>query len=307
MPVSTPSPPGSRRVAFSKGHGTENDFVLIEDVDDELELTPEQVRSICDRRAGVGADGVLRVVRGGHVAGWAGRPDVWFMDYRNADGSIAEMCGNGVRVFVRYLMSSGLATGEQIPVGTRDGLKQTWVLPDGRIRVAMGPTRVLGHDVTVRAAHGATTGAYRVDVGNPHAVALLDDASALADLDLARAPAWTPSVAFPDGVNIEFVHRLGDREIAMRVFERGSGETRSCGTGTCAAVAAIAAESAVSARPVSYRVDVPGGQVEVELDSGPDGDLSFLTGPAVLVARGELWLGPRGILAGPAELSSVLS
>ncbi len=303
----TPPPAEPRRVAFSKGHGTENDFVLIEDADDELELTPEQVRSICDRRAGVGADGVLRIVRGGRVAGWAGPPDVWFMDYRNADGSIAEMCGNGVRVFVRYLMNSGLASGDQLLVGTRDGLKQTWVLPDGRIRVAMGPTRVLGHDVTVRAPHGVPVGAYRVDVGNPHAVAFLDDASALADLDLGRPPTWTPSVAFPDGANIEFVCRISDRTIAMRVFERGSGETRSCGTGTCAAVAATAAETAVPARPVSYRVEIPGGQVEVELDSGPGGDLSYLTGPAVLVARGELWLGPHGIVAGPAELSPVLS
>ena len=209
------------------------------------------------------------------------------MDYRNADGSIAEMCGNGVRVFVRHLIDEGLVVGPSVPVGTRAGLRTTEVLPDGRIRVAMGPARVSTDDVRVLTADGREFAAVPVDVGNPHAVSFCSDPAAI---DLRDAPTWQPGEAFPHGVNAEFVSAPGPRHLAMRVYERGSGETRSCGTGTVAAAAAWhhrhGPHEAVDGAPgesVRYRVDVPGGTVEVEL-----GEQTFLTGPAVVVARGEL-------------------
>ena len=273
--------------AFAKGHGTENDFVLLVDRDARDPLTEDQVRWICDRRAGIGADGVLRAVAGRHIPEWSGDPDIWFMDYRNADGSIAEMCGTGVRVFVRHLIDEGLVAGPAVPVGTRAGLRTTEVLPDGRIRVAMGPARVSSSDVRVLTADGRELAAVPVDVGNPHAVSFCADP---ASIDLREAPTWQPGEAFPHGVNAEFVSARGPRHLVMRVYERGSGETRSCGTGTVAAAAAWhhrqvsqRAGDTAPGEAVSYRVDVPGGTVEVEL-----GEQTFLTGPAVVVAKGEL-------------------
>jgi diaminopimelate epimerase len=289
-----------RSRTFAKGHGTENDFVLLVDRDALEPLTDDLVRWICDRRAGLGADGILRAVAGRHIPEWSGDPDAWFMDYRNADGSIAEMCGNGVRVFVRHLLDEGLAVGPTVPVGTRAGLRTTEVLPDGRIRVAMGPAQVDADDVRVRTADGGQFTAVPVDVGNPHAVSFCADPAAV---DLRDAPTWEPGGAFPYGVNAEFISRLGPRHLAMRVYERGSGETRSCGTGTVAAAAAWHARHdepqpevhGASSEAVSYRVDVPGGTVDVEL-----GEETFLTGPAVIVARGELlvpaaFAGPTGV------------
>jgi diaminopimelate epimerase len=270
-----------RSWAFAKGHGTENDFVILVDPGDERPVSDDLVRWICDRRAGLGGDGILRAVTGRHVPGWAGDPDVWFMDYRNADGSLAEMCGNGIRVFVRHLIDEGLAGGPVVPVGTRAGLRLTEVLPDGRIRVAMGPARVAALDVRVLTADDRTFAAVPVDVGNPHAVSFCADP---AEVDLRAAPRWQPADAFPSGVNAEFVAERGPGHLVMRVFERGSGETRSCGTGTVAAAAAWHARHCSAGHaPVRYRVEVPGGTVDVEL-----GDQAYLTGPAVIVARGEL-------------------
>ncbi len=142
-----------------------------------------------------------------------------------------------------------------------------------------------------------------MDVGNPHAVTFVPDRAALEDLDLTRAPAYGPAEAYPDGTNVEFVARLDQRRIAMRVFERGSGETRSCGTGTCAAAAAAAVEfgegeAGEGDRPLTYRVDVPGGSVEVELGDGQ----SFLTGPAVLVADGSFEIDDAGVLSAAGKV-----
>ncbi len=276
------------RWAFAKGHGTENDFVILVDRDGANPVTAEQVRWICNRRAGIGGDGILRAVRGRHVPEWDGDPEIWFMDYRNADGSIAEMCGNGIRVFVRYLVDEGLTEGPLVPVGTRAGLRETEVLSDGRIRVAMGPARVLSEQVRVSTADQQAFDAVGVDVGNPHAVSFCADPDVL---DLRSAPTWEPAAVFPHGVNAEFVAERGPHRLAMRVFERGSGETRSCGTGTVAAAAAwhdrhgvvATPDLAAHTTPVRYQVDVPGGSVEVEL-----GEQAYLTGPAVIVARGEL-------------------
>jgi diaminopimelate epimerase len=279
-----------RRWSFTKGHGTENDFVVILDRESMLEIGPADVRFICDRRAGVGADGLLRAVLAKHVDGWDGDGALWFMDYRNADGSIAEMCGNGIRVFARFLLDQDLVSGPVVEVATRSGLKVATVLPDGRIRVTMGRVAVGSQSVVVTTADGADHKAMTANVGNPHAVSFADN---LDLLPLCAPPRWDPAEEFPDGVNLEFVRELGPRHIAMRVYERGVGETHSCGTGTVAAAAAARAhDQDLTPLPVTYRVDVPGGTVEVELTENE----AYLTGPAVLVAHGELALPERTAL-----------
>jgi diaminopimelate epimerase len=270
-----------RRWRFSKGHGTQNDFVVLLDRENVLDPSVDDVRWLCDRHAGIGGDGLLRVVLARHVPEWEGDPGLWFMDYRNADGSVAQMCGNGVRVFVRYLLEEGLASGPDVDVATRAGLKPASVRVDGRIRVGMGAVDVDPATVRVTTAAGDAYDATPVDVGNPHAVSF---ATRLGALDLTRAPSWEPAARFAEGVNLEFVEPVGERHVAMRVFERGVGETRSCGTGTVAAAAASAARE--GSGDGTWTVDVLGGQVEVELTGGQ----AFLTGPAVLVAHGEVAL-----------------
>ena len=266
---------------FLKGHGTENDFVLLPDLDGAVhgglsaEEMAQRVRALCDRRAGIGGDGVLRVVR-------ASTPEAeWFMDYRNADGSVAEMCGNGIRLFVRHLVDEGLADpSAPVRVDTRDGVKTLTV--DGDLVTAdLGSPRVLGE--TKVSVEGRELGALHVDVGNPHAVAFvdsLDDAGRLLD------PPGHDAAVYPVGVNVEFVVRRGQRHVAMRVHERGSGETRSCGTGACAVMvaAALADDARPTSEDVAYRVDVPGGRLTVTWTTD---DRVLLTGPAVVVARGE--------------------
>ncbi len=275
---------GAAGIGFVKGHGTENDFVLLPDPDGVLELTPARVRALCDRRRGLGADGVLRVVR--TAVGWdLGTPPPagaeWFMDYRNADGSVAEMCGNGVRVFARYLAETGAVAGPELTVATRGGGKPVRFEADGRLRVSMGAYR-LGGDGTATVA-GQRFGGVAVDVGNPHLACVTD--VALDRLDLREAPGYD-TAQFPDGVNVEFVTPVhggaDDGEVRMRVHERGVGETRSCGTGTVAATAAALRHAGADEGALTVRV--PGGQVRVELSGGA----ATLTGPAVLVASGEL-------------------
>ncbi|HYF74265.1 MAG TPA: diaminopimelate epimerase [Nocardioides sp.] len=261
---------------FLKGHGTENDFVLLPDHDGSLhgELSADRVRALCDRRAGIGGDGVLRVVR---------RDDRWFMDYRNADGSIAEMCGNGIRVFARHLIDEGLVdAGSPIEVDTRDGVKVLSV--DGDLITAdMGTPRLLGD--TIVGVGTTSWPARHVDMGNPHAVAFVDTLDPRGPVGPLLDPPSRDLETYPHGVNVEFVVRRGERHVAMRVHERGSGETRSCGTGACAVM--VASALADGARPteadVSYRVDVPGGTLTVTWTTD---DRVLLTGPAVIVARG---------------------
>lgn len=272
---------------FVKGHGTLNDFVIVDDPDGEVDLSAAQVAALCDRRRGVGADGLLRVVRGRHVRGWTGDPSAWFMDYRNADGSIAEMCGNGLRVFARYLREVGHvdAACDEVPVGTRAGQRVASYVGDD-IRVALGCPRVEldAVQVAVGAQHWM---AARVDVGNPHAVAVVG-AGELDGLRLLEAPAWQPRAAFPQGVNVEFVEELGPKEARMRVFERGVGETMSCGTGTVAVAATLAARAQASA--ASYLIHIPGGSVRVDLADGE----AYLTGPAQLTFAGTFTLNTEG-------------
>jgi diaminopimelate epimerase len=266
-------------VEFLKGHGTQNDFVLLPDVDGALDLTAARVRALCDRQQGLGADGVLRIVPAARVPGLA--TDVeWFMDYRNADGSIAEMCGNGVRVFVRYLVEAGLAKPGEFSIATRAGDRRVQVAGD-TVTVDMGLASVFGESVAT--IGGRTLPGLAVDVGNPHLVCALDDTDVdLAGLDLSVAPGHDP-VVFPHGVNVEFTRSLNTDELRMRVHERGVGETRSCGTGTVAAVAAALHRADRNTGEVA--VHIPGGTVIVGIAA--DGEAT-LTGPAVLVARGEL-------------------
>jgi diaminopimelate epimerase len=271
---------------FVKGHGTENDFVLLPDPDGTVhgDLAPRVVRALCHRRRGIGADGVLRVIRTDAYAGHeplaarvAGQAE-WFMDYRNSDGSVSEMCGNGIRVFARYLVEEGLVDCvEPLPIGTRAGVRTAHFGSDGLITVDMGLGELQG-DVEVCVGDRSWK-ASRISMGNPHAVVMVED---LADAGpLLESPGYDPA-DFPQGVNVEFVREVAARHLAMRVYERGSGETRSCGTGACAAaLAAAAVEGAV--RPQVWRVDVPGGSLYVHwLD---DGRLE-LGGPAVLGVRG---------------------
>jgi len=260
-------------VRFVKGHGTENDFVLLPDVVDGLD--DETVRTLCDRRRGVGADGVLAIVR--VAAPTDGHPR-WFMDYRNADGGLAEMCGNGIRVFARYLVDSGLEEPGDLLIDTRAGVKTVTVPHAGDITVGMGPaTKLPDAKVQLGGRWWPATG---WSMGNPHLVVTDPDVD-LAGLDLSGPPAIDPPGAFPDGVNVEVVERTGPASIRMRVYERGVGETRSCGTGACAAaVAVMAAQDERS----SYDVDVPGGRLTVTWQ--PDGDV-LLSGPAVLTYAGE--------------------
>ena len=270
---------------FVKGHGTENDFVVLPDPEGARDLSPAAVAAICDRRAGIGADGVLRVVRAAahpEARGMAEQAQ-WFMDYRNADGSVAEMCGNGIRVFVRYLVDAGLVGADGGgAVATRAGVLAVRVEPSGEVAADLGvPTWPDVGPVQVRAG-GRSWSAVAVHLPNPHAVVTVDDPAEAGDLH--QAPTVSPAAAFPAGTNVEFVASRGPRHVAMRVYERGVGETRSCGTGACAAVL-VAARAAGDEGPVKYAVDVPGGRVRVRLRA--DGHVE-LAGPAVLVAEGEL-------------------
>ena len=277
-----------RHWSFAKGHGTGNDFVVLLDREAMMAVGVPEVRFLCDRHLGIGGDGLLRAVLARHVQDWDGDPQLWFMDYRNADGSVAEMCGNGLRVFVRFLLQQDLATGPVVQVATRAGLREATVLPDGRIRVTMGPVQVTDRGVRIRTVDGAEFAALTADVGNPHAVSFADD---LARLALHTTPSWSPATMVPAGVNMEFAAVHGERQVAMRVFERGVGETLCCGTGTVAVAAAARLHIGDSAAlPVTYQVETPGGQVDVELTA----DQTFLTGPAVIVAHGDVVLPEEG-------------
>jgi diaminopimelate epimerase len=294
---------------FAKGHGTGNDFVILIDPAGDQGLSADLAARLCDRRAGIGADGVLRAVRtealdGGPGPGPAGGGDgadeapngsgpgsqagpvpEWFMDYRNSDGSIAEMCGNGIRVFARYLAERGLVAGAAFTVATRSGFRRVRLEEDGDVTAEMGAVTVLGPGrAVVGGPGGLACEGLRISVGNPHLACLVD--APLAGFDLTGPPLLDPA-QFPEGGNVELVRVTGPGTAQMRVHERGSGETRSCGTGAVAAAAAAAA--AAGRDHGSWQVSVPGGQLTVMLESGA----GWLRGPAVIVAEGELddaWL-----------------
>lgn len=288
----------SSPIPFLKGHGTENDFVIIPDPDNGIALSAAAVAKLCDRRAGIGGDGLLHVVRSAahpEARSMADRAE-WFMDYRNADGSVAEMCGNGVRVFARYLRRAGLVDAGVLAVATRGGVKEVHIAKSPEtgggtvdpevVTVRMGRAVLPEGDVSVVVGERGWP-ARNVNMGNPHAVAFVDDLDHAGNL--FTAPPVSPASAYPDGVNVEFVVGRGPRHVAMRVHERGSGETRSCGTGACAVAVAAARrdgiDPAVTGEPVTYTVDLPGGRLVIT--ERPDGEIE-MTGPAVIVAEGLL-------------------
>jgi diaminopimelate epimerase len=266
-------------IEFLKGHGTENDFILLPDPTGSLDLTPSRVRALCDRHRGLGADGVLRAVPAGLMldAPPGAAPDDWFMDYRNADGSVAELCGNGVRVLARYLVDAGLVVGPEFRIGSRSGPRTVRRNDDGSVAVEMGQVRRNGASMVT--VEGAAFTGLAVDVGNPHLVCLSE--VPVEQLDLSVPPGYDPGI-FPHGVNVEFVNVLCPGQLRMRVHERGVGETRSCGTGSVAALAAVL--NAEGRDTGEADVQLPGGLVHVAIAKNG----STLTGPAVLVASGRL-------------------
>ncbi|GGM21468.1 diaminopimelate epimerase [Promicromonospora citrea] len=319
QPATTPAPaaPTAGTLAFTKGHGTHNDFVLVADPEGALDLRPEQVRRLADRRGGVGGDGVIRLAptaalaRAGERAAQEALEQepgaVWFMDYRNADGSVAEMCGNGVRVFAAFAEQLGLAdlTTGPLSLGTRAGVKRVTKEPGGWYAVDMGAWFLPAGDVAVAQGYDAAVAvrgwsqprpALSVDLGNPHTVVALSSVEELDGLDLGRAPEVAPVP--PHGTNVELVVPLGEEDgpdgpvgrLRMRVHERGVGETPSCGTGACAAALAVRTwqgGSSGAGAPDTWRVEVPGGEVRVRV---LDGGTVELAGPAELVYSGELTL-----------------
>jgi diaminopimelate epimerase len=284
---------------FTKGHGTGNDFVVFADPDGEIELSPAQVAAICDRHFGVGADGLLRAVRSRSIPEGAAalvedEAAEWFMDYRNANGSIAEMCGNGIRVFAKFLVDNGLATlgpGDTLPIGTRSGVRDVQQNATG-FQADLGRWRLDGGEPLVRARElPVARPGLGINVGNPHVVVAVASDEELDAADLSWIPVLDPEPA--EGANIEFVVAAepmvkdGVGHIRMRVHERGSGETLSCGTGAVAAALATRYWAGEGA-PNQWRVEVPGGTVGVRMFPTEDGEHVSLSGPAEFVYSGEL-------------------
>jgi len=260
------------KVLATYGHGTENDFVIIFDPDEKIVITSEVTAALCNRESGIGADGLIRIAK---------RDGKWFMDYRNADGSIAEMCGNGIRVMARYLVENGRQKEGIFPIDTRDGRKHLRVPMSGDITVNMGQLIHEDEDVTVTIGNHSWDG-YNISIGNPHAVVFVDSVAGVGDLKIA--PVVSPPDAYPEGVNVEFVEFGSDHELKMRVFERGVGETKSCGTGTCA-VALAASLKRGERLPAKWVIYPPGGRLEVEIDGHSN---ATLTGPAVLISEHDI-------------------
>lgn len=298
---------------FTKGHGTGNDFVLYSDPEGELPLTPSQIAAICDRHFGVGADGLIRAVRSGKLnrkfepgqivtdeAGAAALTEdsaaEWFMDYYNADGSLSEMCGNGVRVYAKYLLETGLATinpGDTLPIGTRAGVRDL-TAQGNSFQVDMGRWKFDGGEPLVKVSGiPVARPGVGINVGNPHVVAAFADDAELQAANLLQAPLLDPVA--PEGANVELVVPFdplvtdGVGHIRMRVHERGSGETLSCGTGVVAAALATRHWAGQGA-PNNWRVEVPGGTLAVRMFPTEEGEHVALSGPAELVYTGTLEL-----------------
>ncbi|QIS39524.1 diaminopimelate epimerase [Clavibacter capsici] len=282
---------------FTKGQGTGNDFVLFADPAGEIDLTDTQVQALCDRHFGIGADGTIRAVLSSRIpegrAALDEDPDAeWFMDYRNVDGSPAEMCGNGIRVFTLFLIENGLIElppGRTVAIGTRAGVRDVQRSGSG-FQVDLGRWALAGGEPLVRAKDlQVARPGLGIDVGNPHVVVALSSEDELAEADLAFVPQLDPEPA--DGANVELVVPAdplvvdGVGHITMRVHERGSGETLSCGTG--AAAAALATRHwAGAAAPHQWRVQLPGGVLGVRMFPTEDGEHVGLSGPAELVFDG---------------------
>lgn len=289
-------------LSFSKGHGAGNDFVLFADPEGAIDLTAAQIALLCDRHFGVGADGVIRAVRSAAIPegsfSLSEDPTAeWFMDYHNADGSPAEMCGNGIRVFARYLIDGGytaLRPGQTLPIATRAGVRDVQLSGRG-FQVDMGRWTFSGEEPLVRAKGlGIARPGVGIDVGNPHVVVALADDDELDRLDLGPTPIVDPAPV--NGANIEFVVPFeplvedGIGRIRMRVHERGSGETLACGTGVVAAALATRYWAGEGA-PDNWKVRTPGGTLGVRMFPAEDGEHVSLSGPAELVYDGEVSIG----------------
>jgi len=303
-------------LAFTKAHGTGNDFVVIADLSDRIDLSASLVRALCDRRTGVGADGVIRIGPGDGTA-------AVFMDYRNGDGSIVEMCGNGVRVVAKHVVDHGMVVAGdsgRLVIGTRAGVRPVTVHVGadgtvGDVTVDMGPpvfdpARVPfaatdphaddadHHQLTI---DGDAVRLAVVSMGNPHAVIEVDD---VAHAPVARiGSALQRHDGFPEQVNVGFVQRIDEASVQLRVYERGVGETMACGTGACAAVAVLQRDGLVGD---AVLVDVRGGRLHIA--TGPEGHL-MMTGAAVEVAHGTLdsrWLDAAGSGITPSGASGHL-
>ena len=249
------------------GHGTENDFILIYDPENFFTITDSQIAAICNRKTGIGADGLIRIGKNNGK---------WFMDYRNADGSLAEMCGNGIRVMAKYLVTREFQPEGIFAIDTRAGIKHLRVPLDGDISVNMG--HVTDEMEEIEASNnGHTWSGYNINVGNPHAVVFVESIDDVGSLE--SAPSVSPAAMYPEGVNVEFVEILPNFEAKMRVHERGSGETRSCGTGTCA-VALAATLKTDGKLPSRWTIYPPGGRLIVDIDGHSN---ATLTGPAVIL------------------------
>jgi diaminopimelate epimerase len=273
---------------FAKYHGIGNDFVMIADPEDGLQLTPELVRDLCNRRFGIGGDGVIRVAPGRDGA-------AFFMDYVNSDGSIGEMCGNGIRCLAVFAREEGLTDDAEIAVATRAGLKVVTVLDDGRVQVDMGPPIFKPSDIPVlvegeEALHvkleldDEVYEATSLSMGNPHAVLFV------ADPDIAPVVTLGPRIErhplFPNGANVEFVTVDSAGHVTVRVWERGSGETLACGTGACAAAVAARLLRDADER---MTVALPGGELEIEWAGSLDRAAPVvMTGPVVKSFEGQI-------------------
>ena len=258
----------SSPIIATYGHGTENDFVILFDPDSQYVITPAQIAAICNRSSGIGADGFIRITK----------PDgKWFMDYSNSDGSIAEMCGNGIRVMARYLVARGHLPEGIFAINTRAGIKHLRVPLEGDISVNMGQVTDEMEEIEVT-QDGKTWEGLNISVGNPHAVVFLENLEEVGSLE--TAPVVSPQSSYPEGVNVEFVQLLANNEARMRVHERGSGETRSCGTGTCA-VALAATLHTRGKLPSRWTIYPPGGRLIVDIDGHSN---ATLIGPAELIA-----------------------
>ncbi|MCC7128437.1 MAG: diaminopimelate epimerase [Microbacteriaceae bacterium] len=275
---------------FSKGHGTGNDFVLFADPDGVVELSPDQIRLLCDRHFGIGADGVIRAVRSKALADGKASleedPDAeWFMDYFNSDGTVSQMCGNGIRLYAQFLIDNGLAAleaGQTLPIGTRSGVRDVQQTGTG-FQVDMGRWRLTGEEPLVRARDlKVARPGLGISLGNPHVVVALSSDEELDAADLSWIPILEPE---PEGgANVEFVVpreplvKDGVGRIRMRVHERGSGETLSCGTGAVAAALATRFWAGEHA-PSNWQVEVPGGVLGVRMWPAEDGEHASLSGP----------------------------
>ena len=285
-------------IAFTKGHGTGNDFVLVFDAEGELSLSSKQIAKICDRRFGIGADGFIRVVKSAkHAEGKeilrVEPTATWFMDYYNADGSAAEMCGNGVRVFARYLLDRGLAKiegGSTLAVGTRSGVKDLTQGSNG-FAVDLGRWKLTSEFTVEASGIDVARPGQGIEIGNPHVVVALSSDVELKQLRLFEAPIVEPAPA--NGANVEFVVpnepmiKDGVGYFSFRVHERGVGETLSCGTGIAAAALATRYWAGASA-PNQWQVQALGGVVAVRMFATEDSEHVSISGPAELTFDGEI-------------------